>query len=216
MSLIHNQFGRPRGFMGNVAGWIMANRPSNRERNLWTVKLLQLEPHHRVLEIGFGPGFALEACVQALSAGHAVGLDHSATMAAQAKSRMGPAIAAGRVELLLGGLERLDQLEQASFDRILSVNVVQFLPDKAAAFGRLFAILKPHGVVATTYQPRNATPTRDDALRMADQLAGVMRDVGFIDLHTEELPLTPAPAMCVLGRRPLQSDPWRRITRRVG
>jgi len=59
MSLVEKvvaQFARPTGFWGNIAGFIMGHRPSNLERNAWAISLLNLQPSHRVLEIGFGPG----------------------------------------------------------------------------------------------------------------------------------------------------------------
>ena len=197
------QFGNPHGLLGAVAGWIMASRPSNRERNLWTVELLELQPRHRVLEIGCGPGLALEACASKLSEGCVVGIDHSATMIGQANSRLREAVKRGRVELCLGGLELLDQLGSTPFDRIFSVNLLMFLPDKAGAFRSIFAALAPAGLAATTYQPRNRTPTREDALRAAGEISRAMIETGFIDVRTEELPLKPAPAVCVLGRRPV-------------
>jgi hypothetical protein len=42
MSLVEKvvaQFARPTGFWGNIAGFIMAHRPSNLERNEWAVSL---------------------------------------------------------------------------------------------------------------------------------------------------------------------------------
>jgi hypothetical protein len=36
------QFGHPSGMLGRIAGAVMARRPSNRERNAWTVRLLDL------------------------------------------------------------------------------------------------------------------------------------------------------------------------------
>ena len=54
------QFGNPHGPLGRLAGRIMATRGSNIERNRWTVDLLELKPHHRVLEVGYGPGLAIE------------------------------------------------------------------------------------------------------------------------------------------------------------
>ena len=63
MSLRQNivgQFKQPHGSLGQVAGFIMAKRPSNIERNQWTLDLLDLRPDDRVLEIGFGPGIAIE------------------------------------------------------------------------------------------------------------------------------------------------------------
>jgi len=44
---VYAQFRRPSGFLGRLAGWIMANRPSNIERNRWTVDLLGASPSNR-------------------------------------------------------------------------------------------------------------------------------------------------------------------------
>ena len=60
-NVIVAQFQQPRGLLGQIAGWIMDHRPSNRDRNHWTVKLLHIQPQDQILEIGCGPGLALEA-----------------------------------------------------------------------------------------------------------------------------------------------------------
>jgi hypothetical protein len=52
IAAIVGQFGHPRGMAGSVAGWVMARRPSNRQRNRWVVSLLDVQPTDRVLEIG--------------------------------------------------------------------------------------------------------------------------------------------------------------------
>jgi hypothetical protein len=49
---VRAQFGRPTGVLGRVLGWTLASRPSNRRRNVWTVSLLNVQRHDRVLEIG--------------------------------------------------------------------------------------------------------------------------------------------------------------------
>lgn len=67
------QFGHPRGAWGRIAGWIMSHRPSNRLRNGWTVDLLDLRPGQRVMEVGFGPGLALERAAARLGPGGFVG-----------------------------------------------------------------------------------------------------------------------------------------------
>jgi len=82
------QFRKPQGPLGQVAGFIMATRPSNRERNAWTVGLLRLEPGHTVLEIGCGPGLALKACAAQVTSGRVVGIDHSEAMVRQARRRL--------------------------------------------------------------------------------------------------------------------------------
>src|SRR5437660_2188525 len=76
----------PRGAAGRVTAWEMAHRPSNRQRSVWVVSLLGVQPADRVLEIGFGPGRAVEELVRA-GAGHVSGIDHSDVMLRQASRR---------------------------------------------------------------------------------------------------------------------------------
>ena len=54
------QFGKPTGLLGKFAGLIMSKRGSNLERNMWAISLLELQPKDRVLEVGFGPGIAIQ------------------------------------------------------------------------------------------------------------------------------------------------------------
>jgi SAM-dependent methyltransferase len=65
-----------------------------------------------------------------------VGIDHSALMIEQARRRNRSAIEAGIVDLKLGGLDLLPQLGEV-FDKVFSVNVLQFLPERAAVLGMI-------------------------------------------------------------------------------
>jgi hypothetical protein len=98
---IVNQFSHPRGTARRVAGWVMAHRPSNRQRNRRVVSLLEVQPTDRVLEMGFGPGLAIAELRRRVGdAGHMYGIDHSDVMLRQATRRNTAAIAAGRVGLV--------------------------------------------------------------------------------------------------------------------
>jgi ubiquinone/menaquinone biosynthesis C-methylase UbiE len=220
-SSLRHQFGKPEGFLGQVAGWIMANRPSNRERNRWTVDLLGLQPNARVLEIGHGPGLAIAMAAKKVTNGKVVGLDHSAAMHAQAASRNAAAIRDGRVELRLGGFEMLATLP-GPFDDVFAVNVFQFLrdpdnaaepacecqydpslgamPDRRQALDGIKRVMKPNGLLAITYMPRHENAVPQDADRFADKLARDMAAAGFHSVHVEKVDLKPLPAVCVLGR----------------
>jgi ubiquinone/menaquinone biosynthesis C-methylase UbiE len=194
------QFGRPEGALGHVAGWIMANRPSNRQRNLWTVELLGIKPGNRILEFGCGPGLALKACVEKVGNGLVVGFDHSQLMLDQAARLNREAVAQGTLELHLGALDRLHTIGGA-FDKVYSVNVIQFIQDKVAAFHAIYDLMAPGGTIASTYQPRHRNPTRGDAFRVADEVMRTMAKCGFEAVRVEELPLRPVPAVCALGRK---------------
>lgn len=194
------QFKRPHGVLGRLAGFIMAHRPSNRERNAWTVGLLGLEPHHRVLEIGSGPGVALQRCAERVTEGWVIGIDHSEVMVAQARRRVAGQLGNGRVEVRLGGLAELP-LERGGFDRVFSLNVVQFFPDLTGAMGKIQACLVEGGVAATTFQPRSPHPSREEAHEMAGRIEEAMDRVGFLNIQRHELPVDPVPVVCVTGVR---------------
>ena len=66
----------------------------------------------------------------------------------------------------------------------------------------MFGLLKPRGIAATTYMPRNKNPSRDDAVKLAAEVEGIMQASGFANIHIEELPLEPVPALCVVGEHP--------------
>ncbi len=194
------QFRRPHGVVGALAGWVMANRPSNVERNRWTVGLLDVLPDDRVLEIGCGPGLSLAACVAKLGAGRVVGIDHSGLMIKQAAKRNATALNQGMLELHTGGLDILPKLS-LQFTKVFSVNVAQFFPDKPAAFRAIADAMTPGGLMATTYQPRTPKPTEANALDMAKTFTAALEAAGFVELRTELLPMRPAPVVCVLARK---------------
>ena len=101
----------------------------------------------------------------------------------------------------LGSLEDLPATG-GSFDKVCSANVVQFFPDRAAAFRKIYSVLKPKGVAATTYMPRGKNPSRANALEMAEEVRRHMEAAGFANVKIEELPMAPAPAVCVIGEHP--------------
>jgi trans-aconitate methyltransferase len=199
-SHIVSQFKQPSGILGHLAGFIMARRPSNRDRNLWTLELLELQPDDRLLEIGFGPGIAIEGAAKIITEGLICGIDHSPVMFRQASRRNARAIARGTVKLLLGTLENLPPPGQP-FTKICSANVVQFWSDPVATFRRLHDMLAPGGVIASTYMPRTSHATAADALKKAEEIVGWLKQAGFTDIAIEEKPLRPVPAISVVARK---------------
>jgi ubiquinone/menaquinone biosynthesis C-methylase UbiE len=198
LNIVYGQFRKPTGVLGRVAGWIMANRPSNIERNRWTVDLLQIKGTDHVLEIGFGPGLSIAQVSRLAPRGHVTGVDHSRLMMAAATRRNRDAIRAGLVDLQYGGLERLQRIDDR-FDKIFSVNVLQFLADRTDTLKILHSILKPNGVLATTLQPRQRGAKPEDADAFATTLSKELTDAGFRGVIVKKLALKPLPAVCVLG-----------------
>jgi SAM-dependent methyltransferase len=188
---------RPRGTAGRVTAWEMAHRPSNRQRNRWVVSLLDVQPADRVLEIGFGPGVAIEALARA-GAGHVYGIDHSSVMLRQASKRNAAAIRAGRITLINASADQIPPDLSGPFDVILAVNSLGFWPAPAERLAELRQRLAPSGRIAIVSQPRCPGATAATSRSAAGEIEGLLRDAGFTQLSTETLQLSP-PAVCVLA-----------------
>jgi len=192
------QYRKPDGGMGRLAGWIMAHRRSDRRRNERTLELLDLQQRERVLEIGYGPGLAIQLASQSVTEGQVFGLDHSPTMHRQAQRRNARTIAAGRVELLVGDV--LDPpTNLPDFDKIFSVNVVQFWSAPEATFAALKRLLKPGGSIATTFMPRVGAAKPGQARAHARRIGRVLGSLGF-EHEVHWLSVGKNPTVCVLGR----------------
>jgi SAM-dependent methyltransferase len=198
MGAVFGQFLRPHGFRGRAAGWVMATRGSNRERNIWAVGLLDVQPHDRVLEIGFGPGIAIQEFARRATNGLVVGVDHSEVMVQQARKRNAAAVRAGRVDLRLGSAEALPRFD-APFDKILAVNSLLFWDDPVARLKELHDRLRPGGQIAIVYQPRGPGSTNEVAARTGQEIAEHFATIGLTSVRVETLALQPTAVVCVLG-----------------
>jgi len=193
---IYSQFGRPRGVLGRVAGYIMATRPSNIERNDWALSLLEITPGDRILEIGFGPGIA--AGKAAAHAAEVVGIDRSALMVRQAARRNKELVERGKLRLLLGSVDTLDA-DLGSFDKIYSVNVVQFWNEPVLVFKKLRSLLRPGGVIVTAYMPRHWGAKDEDALAKGKQIENWLREAGFWKIKTQTKMMKPVAVVAVIA-----------------
>jgi SAM-dependent methyltransferase len=202
IAAIVGQFAHPRGTAGSVAGWVMAHRPSNRQRNRWVVSLLDVQPTHRVLEIGFGPGLAIaELSRRVGDQGHVDGIDHSEVMLRQATRRNAAAIAAGRVSLSRASVDQLPPSLDGPFDAILTVNSVGFWPAPTKRLDHLRRRLRPGGRIAVASQPRCPGATASTSRNAARQIEALLQDAGYTETRSETLDLDP-PVVCILAVNP--------------
>ena len=198
---LRKQFGHPKGWLGVLVGTIMAHRASNRRRTAWTADLLEIGPNDTVLEIGCGPGIALKEIAARLDTGTVTGIDHSDVMIDQARARNLAELRDGKVLIRQASLDDLTDIG-TGYTKALAINVLQFQPSITAACARIAAVLAPDGLLAITYQPRTRGATHGDAAAFGDHLAVALSHAGFVDIRMEEMALKPAPAICVIGRKP--------------
>ncbi len=106
------------------------------------MELLAPGPGERVLDVGSGPGLLLRDIAGAVGpTGLAAGLDSSESMMAIARHRCRDT---QNVELATGDATALPWPD-AHFDRAVSTQVYEYVPDLAAALAELRRVLKPGG-----------------------------------------------------------------------
>lgn len=198
---IVGQFRNPHGIAGELAGWVMAHRSSNLERNGWTISQLGLKDEDNVLEIGSGPGAALKLLHASCPSVRAVGIDPSPVMVRQARSRNAETVRSGQFAVHQGTLETVN-LTAGTFDAAYSCNVVQFIEDRGPFLDRLRGVLRPGGRLAISFQPRGACATAEEGRRWIAGIAEDLCNAGFVEVSVDELDLKPVPAFCALGIKP--------------
>jgi ubiquinone/menaquinone biosynthesis C-methylase UbiE len=156
--IIDGQYRRPSGLLGRWVGRKMAQQ--HVPENGWTVALLGAQPTDHILEVGFGPGLALEALSKIVTQGFIAGVDVSHTMVSAARKRNAAAIREGRMDLQYGEASRLP-CANASFDKAYSIHSVYFWPHPATALRELCRVLKPQGTLTLTILPKSKWGTDD-------------------------------------------------------
>jgi SAM-dependent methyltransferase len=192
------QFGRPTGFWGNIAGKIMAYTPSNHDRIRWTISLLDIRPDDRLLEIGFGPGFAIELISKIASEGFIAGVDHSEVMVRQGGKRNAKAIRDGKVVLRLGSVSNLPTFDEP-FDKIFTINSIHFWTEPISCLKELRKLLKPGGLIAVTLQPRSRNATDATTEEIGKEIAMNLERAGFSQVRLKIRQTNPVSVACALG-----------------
>lgn len=176
----------------------MVRTRSNHERAEWTISLLNIQPQDRILEIGFGPGIAIELVSRMAAQGCVVGVDHSDVMVRQASRRNAKAVRENRVDLRLGSVSKLPAFTQP-FDKIFTINSIHFWDDPIERLKELRELLKPGGIIAVTLQPRTRGATDATSREIGSELAANLETAGFKNITLEIKAMKPISVACVMG-----------------
>jgi ubiquinone/menaquinone biosynthesis C-methylase UbiE len=187
-SYLNTQFKCPSGLCGTLVGYGMASLYKGRQD--WTVETLDVRPDDHILEIGFGPGTAIEQ-VSALAAnGFVAGVDPSGVMLRQARRRNRKAIRAGRVELQRKSVVGLPYGDNR-FDKVFAINSYHHWPEpQQANLKEIQRVLKPGGQVFITEQ-LHWVPNEPEALKIAEKYKDELIRCGFRDVEIESRSIEP-------------------------
>jgi SAM-dependent methyltransferase len=115
---------------------------ANAKPNAAALAALNLRNGESLIELGCGPGRALQAVLRDPQLKQAVGVDWSPVMLAQAARRNRAALETGRLKLVTGDFANLP-FDDANVDAVLAVNVVYFM--SAASVAEARRVLRPGG-----------------------------------------------------------------------
>jgi SAM-dependent methyltransferase len=134
------QLRHPSGLPGRVVGRLMGF--VNTKPNALTLAALGIKQGESVIELGCGPGHALQALLRNPGLSKAIGLDWSETMLAQAAWRNQAALKTGRLELIRGDFAKLPFADECA-DAVLAANVIYFMSASSVREAR--RLLRPVG-----------------------------------------------------------------------
>ena len=127
---------------------------ANAKPNALSIAALCLTDGESLLELGCGPGRALQRLLRSPRIGQAIGLDWSDAMLAQTSRRNRGALEAGRFVLVRGEFAHLPFADEI-VDAVLAVNVVYFMKSSAAV-REARRVLRPGGRIVIYATDRSA------------------------------------------------------------
>ena len=188
----NSHYRQPRGLIGCWIGGRMATQ--HEPENLWTLDLLNAQPTDHILEVGFGPGAAVEMLAPRVPRGRVSGADFSAAMVRAARRRNRAAAAEERVDLREADVASLP-FGDAEFDKAYSIHSIYFWPAPAAALRELHRVLKPGGRLVLTLMPEERMledfPVSDEEESgftnyTGARLVAMLRAAGFQETRIED------------------------------
>jgi arsenite methyltransferase len=182
------QLARPHGWFAPVTAFLL-NR-SNRDQIHRAITALELAPQHQVLDIGFGGGTSFPMLLRACARGKVAGVDPADTMVTRARRIWSREITAMRLQIEQGSAGALPW-DEASFDRVLTVNTLYFWEDLEAGLHEIRRVLAPGGVFLASVLPPE-TLTRWGYVAQGFRVeaprfyAEALRAAGFDEVRVQE------------------------------
>jgi ubiquinone/menaquinone biosynthesis C-methylase UbiE len=183
LQLMGRQARKPSGWFGKLVFSHMANW-GHRSLTRWTMGFMDLQFDDRVLDIGCGGGMAVKLIAQIATEGFVAGVDYSEDMVQQAHRRNAAAIRAGRVEVKHGNVAALPY-DDASFDKVISVEAFYFWPDPVVNLQEVHRVIKRGGLVALAMEgSREASNWQTMAARAAQMGFPIYSGTEMVEMLT--------------------------------
>ena len=141
--LIAWQFKKPTGLFGMLTSNLMIK--GNRSNYEILLIDLDIQPHDKILEIGYGPGIGIRLIAEKCNSCVIHGIDFSKLMYKRASNLNKKYIHDNKVRLLLGDFLTLE-IDLKDYDKVFCLNVVYFWNDLLQPFEKIRSLLKKGGI----------------------------------------------------------------------
>lgn len=201
---VAKQLRKPHGFFGKIIGRMLAKE--NAPINDWIISLLDVQPSDHVLEIGFGPGYAIKKIAAMLESGKVVGVDFSKTMLTEAQKLCKEEINNRLVELQLGTASSIPY-DEGTFDTMFAINVLYFWDDPTIELQEIYRVLKTHGKAVIHFNSKESIqkfpPVQTDIFQIYsdDEVVQLMEEVGFRNVKCVRKQFKDVVGVCAIGER---------------
>jgi ubiquinone/menaquinone biosynthesis C-methylase UbiE len=191
----------PRGAAGAVMAWLL--RGGDALQNRATVDALDPPPGAAVLEVGCGPGHALQMLARTRPLGLVAGVDASEPMVARARRRLDGGRGDAALDLRVGEAGDLPFPDEC-FDVVFAINAFHQWPDQHRALAEMAGVLKPAGdLMLSIRDVRTASrfnpPGR--GAETAKAAADMLKDIGLQVRQREVVHSAARATLLVRGRK---------------
>lgn len=207
--LIARQLRKPSGIAGR---WFVGKslNKSNGPLEDMGLELMQLQPEHHVLEVGFGNGRLISRMAEVVKEGSITGIDISRVMVSQAKKKNRDAVRSGKVKLHWASVADIPAAE-ATFDRVFTANTVYFWPDPTTNIQEVLRVMNSGAIFLCGLRLKGdmlqmdvVAENRDifQNLYTLDEITSLLESAGFVKVTPHVVQRKYFSDVIVVGTKP--------------
>jgi len=200
--VLSRQARKPSGVIGRYLMTKIFNT-GNADLNDFVNETLKIEKADHILEIGFGPGKLINAMAKVAIEGCVQGVDFSKAMLGEATRKNRQLIAEGKVRLHEGDCSDLP-FDDASFDKLCTVNTLYFWKDPESYFSEMYRVVKAGGMTVVGFRDKEQMSKLDldqnvFSTYTQDEVVRLLSDAGFSEARIVEKDGRPFLSYCAIG-----------------